>query len=800
MSNASSSPTPYEHSSTETKKVNTLPPALTQSEEERMTVLQSLGILNKDPIPLLDLLCDYAVNHFGVSTAAITLMDREKIVFKSVAGKIHPHEVDRNASFCNHVLAAHEEVFVIPDTALDPRFSSNPQVTGEPFIRFYAAALLTTTTAQSIGCLCLMDIKPGSLSKDQAKVLKSLAREVMQYLEGEKTKRELTRLLHLEKEVYNKLLLSSANLASAAPTFDEALQSMILHLDPKLGWLSARIRNMQTGGTTGIYYNPFLPEDPELPLLWNRLDTQPSHPRLEYPQTDFINSAPLRPEYSHLVVPVRIRERLVAVMEFLYPDHRNADPRIRDVFNLIAANLSIVAERELLTIDLKYKSEHDHNSGAANRELFVRRLDKILQEGGLIDNRKVILFCFDINGFQQINDDFGYEAGVEVLREITRRAAKICSGDDNLGRLVGGEFLLLMHEKGPFSTVESIIQRVSSTLSGDFQHGDASIDIRLSMGCVVLGSSEGSSAELIRRAEEAMHRVKSGLNTGVCIADEEVMREFLERRAMNRTVKEAVRNNRIQLYYQPIVELGTRKIVGAEALLRLMQQDGTVLEAKDFIDSMQKMRLLGQIDAWVISEVLTILKENKGFRDKVPDFFFSHNVTPEVISRLDFQEHFIRQVERSGAPGNGIHIEITERSMLPSNQVPSNQVPSNQVPSNQVLVQNLQAMKDHGIKVSLDDFGTGYSNLQIIAQYPVDIIKIDRSFLSGILPGDTVMNNLLRSITDIAKNFKCSMVAEGIEDPAQEKHLLGLGCTHGQGYLYGKPMPLKDLHALVMQQ
>ena len=109
-------------------------------------------------------------------------------------------------------------------------------------------------------------------------------------------------------------------------------------------------------------------------------------------------------------------------------------------------------------------------------------------------------------------------------------------------------------------------------------------------------------------------------------------------------------------------------------------------------------------------------------------------------------------------------------------------------------------MKDHGIKVSLDDFGTGYSNLQIIAQYPVDIIKIDRSFLSGILPGDTVMNNLLRSITDIAKNFKCSMVAEGIEDPAQEKHLLGLGCTHGQGYLYGKPMPLKDLHALVMQQ
>jgi len=795
MSNASSSPTPSEHSPAEQKNASALPPFLTQSEEEHLTVLQSLGILNKDPIPLLDLLCDYAVVHFGVTTAAITLMDRENVAFMSVAGKIHPREVDRNASFCTHALGAQEDVFVIPDTTLDQRFASNPQVIAEPFIRFYASALLRTTIGQPIGCLCIMDTKPGSLTEDQSAFLKSIAREVMQYLEGEKTKRELAHLLHLEKEVYNKLLLSSANLASAAPTFDEALQSMILHLDPKLGWLSARIRNMQTGGTTGIYYNPFLPEDPELPLLWNRLDTQPSHPRLEYPQTDFINSAPLRPEYSHLVVPVRIRERLVAVMEFLYPDHRNADPRIRDVFNLIAANLSIVAERELLNIDLKYKSEHDHNSGAANRELFVQRLDKILQEGSLLNNRKILLFCFDINGFQQINDDFGYEAGVEVLHEISRRAAKICSGDDNLGRLVGGEFLLLMHAREPFITVESIIQRVSSTLSGDFQYGDTSIDIRLSMGCVILGTAEGSSAELIRRAEEAMHRVKSGLNAGVCIADEQVMREFLQRRSMNRTVKDAVKNNRIQLYYQPIVELGTRRIVGAEALMRLIQQDGTVLEAKDFIDSMQKMRLLGQIDAWVISEVLTILKENTAFRQKVPDFFFSHNVTPEVICRLDFQEHFLAQVERSGAPGNGIHIEITEQSMLPSNQVPSNQVPSNQV-----LVKNLQAMKDHGIKVSLDDFGTGYSNLQIIAQYPVDIIKIDRSFLSGILPGDTVMNNLLRSITDIAKNFHCDMVAEGIEDPAQEEHLLGLGCTHGQGYLYGKPMPLKDLHALVMKQ
>ncbi len=770
-----------------------LPP--TPFEVERISVLESFDILNREPIQILDILCKYTATYCGVSTAAITLVDREKILIKSVTGEIRPPEVERDTSFCAHALTSEKEVFVIPDTLLDPRFASNPQVTEAPFIRFYASARLTTSIGQDIGCLCLMDTKPGTLTEDRAEFLSDMAKQVIKYLEGEKTKKELTRLLYLEKEVYNKLLLSSANLASAAPTFDEALQSMILNLDPKLGWLSARIRNMQTGGTTGIYYNPILPEDPELPLLWNRLDKQPSHPRLEVPQTDFINSAPLRPEYSHLVVPVRIRERLVAVMEFLYPDHRNADPRIRDVFNLIAANLSIVAERELLNLDLKYKSEHDYNSGAPNRELFVQRLDRILQEGSAMTNRKLTLFCFDINGFQAINDDFGYEAGVEVLREITRRAAKICSGDDTLARLVGGEFLLLIHEKEPYNSLELTIKRVTTALSGDFQYGDASIDIGLSMGCVVLGSAEGSSSELIRRAEEAMHRVKNGRNQEICIADDQVMIEYLQRRAMNRTVKDAVKNNRISLYYQPIVELASGRIVGAEALMRLKNQDGSVIEAKDFIESMQKMRLLGQIDAWVISEVLTILKENHGFREKIPEFYFSHNVTPEVICRSDFHEHFLAQIERSGTPENGIQIEITEQSIIPNNQIPNNQIPNNQI-----LINNLKSLKNHGIKVSLDDFGTGYSNLQIIALYPVDIIKIDRSFLSGILPGDPVMNNLLHSITDIAKNFGCSMVGEGIEHQAQSEHLLALGCTHGQGYLYGKPMPLKELHALVMKQ
>jgi diguanylate cyclase (GGDEF)-like protein len=759
-----------------------LNPPLPHFEEERLYLLNSFGILNEEPIPILDILTRYAAEFCDVPIAGISLVDRHKLVFKSITGDFDPVQCDRDSSFCAHALVAAEEPFVIPDTFLDPRFLANEQVTRKTPIRFYAGARLMTSSGHALGCFFLMDTKPVTLTPDRSAFLSSMASEAMRYLEGEKSKKELARLLHLEKEVYNKLLLATANLATSAPTFDEALHNMVINLDPKLGWLSARIRNMQTGGTTGIYYNPSLATDPELTLIWQRLDTEPSRPRSDMPHTDFINSAPLRPEYSHLVVPVRVRDRLIAVMEFLYPDHRNADPRIRDVFNLIAANLSIVAERELLNMDLKYKSEHDHISGAPNRELFIQRLNRILHEGSILTNRKIILFCFDINGFQSINDDYGYEAGVEILRELTKRAQRVCREDDMIGRLVGGEFLLLIYEKEPFTDLTTIIERVKSSLSGTYHLEEVQIDITLSMGCVVIGPAEGSPDELIRRAEEAMHLVKERTYKDVCIADEQVTRDSLERKSMNRRVEDAVRNNQLTLHYQPIVEMPYGRIVGAEALLRLGNQDGTLMKAAHFIDAMERMHLLEQVDAWVISEILLTLKNNPSILERIPNFYISHNITPAVIGRPSFHDHFISQISHSGIPSSAVRIEITEKALFPDNLY---------------LIKNIESLKQNGIGIALDDFGTGYSNLQIIAKYPIDTIKIDRSFLAGIVPGNSQINALLHSITDIAKNMGCSMVAEGIEQLEQAEHLLSLGCIYGQGYFYGKPMPLKELQALI---
>jgi diguanylate cyclase (GGDEF)-like protein len=778
-------PLPSSPSADEVRVSGAAFPALPDLEEARLDALKTMGILNKDPIPILEILCRFAVDFCGVSTAAITLVDRETVFFKALAGEMKLASTPREKSFCAHALLDENEIMVIPDTLLDPRFVENEQVTQEPFIRFYAGVRLMAANGHAIGCFCVMDTKPMILSDDQLSFLREMSRETINYLEGEKSKRELSRLLHLEKEVYNKLLLSTADLASSSPTFDEALHHIISHLDPQLGWLSARIRNMQTGGSTGIYYNPSLPEDREVPLIWKRLDAEPSRTQSEIPYSEFINSSPLRPEYTHLVVPVRVRDRLIAVMEFIYPDHRNADPRIRDVFNLIAANLSLVAERELLNLDLRFKSEHDSITGAPNRELFIQRFNRILLEASTMSNRRITLFCFEIDKFQSINVDYGYEFGEKILHELSRRAKSICTPDDMIGRLMGGEFLLLIHEQMPFETTTAVIEIVKNTLNGKYEIDDVSIDINLSIGCVILGGAEGTPEELIRRAEEAMHLVKEGAYQQVCIADEQVTKEAMKKRAMNRMVKDAVRNNDFTLFYQPIVEIPSGKIVGAEALLRLINMDGSHLEAKYFIEAMERMNLLEHVDAWVISEILLIIKNNPGILEKIPNFYFSHNVTPGVISRPDFDNHFLKQIIESKVPPSSLQIEITEQALLPDNQF---------------VFENITEMRRAGIKIALDDFGMGTSNLWIITKYPVDVIKIDRTFLQGIIPRNNSLNSLLSSITDIAKNFGCTMIAEGVEQPVQSEHLINLGCTYAQGYLYGKPMPLNELQALIAKQ
>lgn len=751
-------------------------------ENARLACIESFGIFNHDKLPLLDIFVEHAAILCGTSMAAITLMGRNTLLFKSSYG-LNLKEINRAGSLCESCIRSKKSFLLISDATKDPLYKENLLVTGTPLIRFYASVPLITKRGFAIGCFAVMNPKPIEFDDTKLELLKTLAQEIVDSLEKERMLKESERMLFLEKNVYNKLLKSTANLASMAPNFDTALSDLMASLDPNLGWLSARIRNMQTGGTTGIFYNPDIPDDPEIPLLWQKLDRQPSHPTRDIPSTDFINSAPLRPEYSHLSVPVRIRERLVALIELIYPDHRKTDSRIQEIFNLMAANLAVVAERELVNVELRYKALHDPISGAATRELFMQRLTETLDTIVTENTSEPILFCLDVDQFQAINDDFGYEFGVHLLVKIRERAERLCRDGDFIGRVVGAEFLMLLNQTKGAGDIQSLLRRVEAVLNEQYTVGETNINIHFSIGCVVLSDPQVLPEEIIRRAEEGMRLVKKGNHVGICIADEKILHEFQKRRFIDRKVREAVGTNRLTIYYQPIVEIETSRVIGAEALLRMVEKNGSILEAGEFIDGLERTRLLSRVDEWALSEAIHCLTDHRGIFSSIPGFYFSLNFSPEALTKEDFYDRFISQIQNSGIPHSSLHIEITEKALLPHNRN---------------VLENLRKLRDSEILISIDDFGTGYSNLALLRDFPIDTIKIDRSFLPTIGKDNLISRSpVLEAIAGIAKHFGYKMIAEGIEEPGQLAVLREIGCQFVQGYLYGHAMPLSDFLELL---
>jgi diguanylate cyclase (GGDEF)-like protein len=746
------------------------------SEEQRIARLLGFEILDTGNDPKLDRLTRLASIICDVPAAMISLIDRNRQWFKSVYG-LPIRETPRDISFCAHAIIDPDRIFVVPDTTKDPRFATNPLVTESPYIRFYAGAPLVTEDRIPIGTFCVVDYKPKQLNEHQLEALQKLSEIAMDMIDVHRSNTKLTRLLHLEKEVYSRLLRSSADLVTTAPTFDEALNFLMSHLDENLGWLTARIRNMQTGGTTGISYNKSLPFDPELPMIWQKIDSDPKGAAEIHSHTRFVSTAPLRPEYSYLAVPIRLRDRLVALIELIYPDHRKVEKRIQEIFDLMASNLAIVAERELVLIDLQHQATHDNLTGAANRPVIMKGLEKAIRESEATSPDSILLF-FDIDGFKEVNDNFGHDTGDRLLIDITKRLNGICRSNDLLGRLSGDEFVLLARGIDVEEGLGPLLERIQKTLSTSFMIGELEIRVNASIGCAVIADPDLTANELLRRAEEAMYLVKTGERKGFCIADEEVIRSFGIKRALDRKVKDAFQNNRFFAVFQPIVDLRTEAIAGFEALMRILDRNGKVMEASEFMQTIQRTRYLPQLDDYVLAETLRTFRtdstkhfmETEGFR-------FSVNIGSAILSSKGYAMNCLNQLSKSNLSPQNLMLEIIESSLLQPSPT---------------VISNLTTLREQGVAIALDDFGTGYSNLQQLSTLPVDIIKIDKEFIHGIAKGDITRNSLLGAIMDIGKNLGYEIIAEGVEEKTEADYLKSIGCHYAQGYYFGKPSPIAE--------
>lgn len=758
-----------------------VPPAMHPREEDRIARLLGYDILDTEPDVIFDRLTKMAATLTGSPIALVSLVDRNRQWVKSRYG-IELTESTREDSFCGHTILDADRMMIVPDSLHDPRFEHNPFVTGEPHIRFYAGVPLHNGDGLPIGSFCIIDRRPRELNAEQSRSLEDLARIAMDYIEVHRSNRDLTKLLQREKEVYNRLLKMSAEMTTEAPTFDSALRNITENLDPELGWLSCRISNLISGGSTITRTNPLLPPDPEIDRLWQEIDFHTGERNREVTRTEFISAGLRRPEYAHLIVPVRIRGKKMAMIEMIYPDHRRLDTRVKEVFDLLAVNLSIIAERELINLDLQHKATHDALTGAVNRSLFLDELGKAIAEVDELDPDSALLFL-DLDGFKEVNDNFGHQTGDRLLVEVTERLRGICRERDLLGRLSGDEFVLLMRGIRPSQDLEPLLRRIQRNLSQPFMLGDLEIRVGSSIGAAVLDKRDLKTAELLRRSEESMYLVKNGERKGYCIADAAIIREFSDRLALDHRIHQAVFERRLLLHFQPIVDLMTGELTGAEALLRVHDKDGSILNAVDFISSLERIRLMPDVDEWVFAETIRILKRHLGIFSSIPGFRISLNVSPAILSTIEYASHSLSRIKAAGIPPTMIRLEIVENHLDTGNKS---------------LLRNIDLFRSEGLKIAIDDFGTGYSNLQHLTSIPCDTLKIDRMFLNGHPSGDARNNELLAAMINLGKNLGYSLIAEGIENQDQVTRLLALGCNQGQGYLFGRAMPIEEFIEYVL--
>jgi diguanylate cyclase (GGDEF)-like protein len=757
-----------------------VPPPYHPREEERIARLLGYDILDTEPDIIFDRLTAMAAEITGSPIALISLVDRNRQWVKSHYG-INLKESPRQDSFCGYTILDAEKMFVVPDSLKDPRFEHNPFVTGDPHIRFYAGIPLQNGDGLPIGSFCVIDRQPREITAAQTASLRNLAQITMDYLEVHRSNRNLTRLLQREKEVYNRLLNMSAEIAREPHSFETALQCIMDHLDPELGWLSCRTSNLMRDGTSVIRANPRLPKDPEIELLWNEINSYREKENPEVAKTEFITAGPKRPEYAYLVVPIWVAGKKVARIELIYPDHRRMDSRIKEVFDLMALNLSVIAERELVNVDLQYRALHDPLTGAVNRTLILDELCKAIDQADPLHPDSVLLYL-DLDGFKEVNDKFGHQIGDRLLVEVTGRLRGFCRENDTLGRLSGDEFVVLFRGLHISKDLEPILKRIQRNLSQSFMLGDLEIRITTSIGAALLDRRGLTTSELLRRSEEAMYLVKNGERKGYCIADSEIIQRFRKRVDLDRMIQAAVFGKRLQLHFQPIVNIGTAEICSAEALLRVVDENGTILMASEFMDSLDRIRLLPDVDEWVLAEAIRILQQHLRIFSSIAGFRISLNVNPATLYTHSYASNVLSRIKSACIPPSMLRLEIIENHLDTTNAS---------------LIENLLLLRSAGVQIAVDDFGTGYSNLQHLTSIPFDTIKMDRMFLKGIPSEKLESIDLLAAIINLGRDLGYSIIAEGIESQEQADHLLSLGCHYGQGYLYGKSMPIEEFIAYV---
>ncbi len=437
----------------------------------------------------------------------------------------------------------------------------------------------------------------------------------------------------------------------------------------------------------------------------------------------------------------------------------------------IVLNCRDISERKAFEEQLTHQAFHDPVTGLANRALFAERVRHAIARTRR-EHQSVAVVFLDLDDFKTINDSLGHAAGDEVLVEVAKRLATSIRATDTAARFGGDEFALLLEDIEGVQEAADTADRVLEALALPLPVAHKELSLRCSIGISVVSESTPAGAEeLIRDADAAMYRAKRDGKGSYRLFEPEMHQGVLARLELRTDLQRAIATEQLELYYQPVVRIQDASISGVEALLRWRHPERGMIPPDQFIPLAEETGLIIPIGRWVLREGC---RHARRMRSTVPggaDLTMSINLSVKQLQHSDVIADVRDAVEEAGIEPSALTLEITETVLMADTEL---------------AVTRLQELKALGVNLALDDFGTGYSSLSYLSRFPVDILKMDRSFLrEGATPE---MSGLASAVLALGSTLNLDVVAEGIERPEQWTSLQDLGCEFGQGFYFARPM------------
>jgi diguanylate cyclase (GGDEF)-like protein/PAS domain S-box-containing protein len=431
---------------------------------------------------------------------------------------------------------------------------------------------------------------------------------------------------------------------------------------------------------------------------------------------------------------------------------------------------------------LRYSASHDSLTNLWNRAFFVERLKQAIIQCQEQKGYHFSVLFLDLDGFKFINDSLGHGSGDQLLISIAKRLKLCLRNGDVLARLGGDEFTILLENVESLGEIQEIAERVLQALKKPFNLEGNQIFTGSSIGIVQSSSEYLLPSEVLRDADTAMYRAKQQGKGCYVVFDATMRTDALRRLKLQTDLRWAIELNQFQLHYQPIIDLETGEISGFEALLRWKHPHEGFISPAEFIPVAEEAGLIVDIGEWVLGEACRQLYQWKQKFNCHPRLRMSVNLssqqfTPDLSQKID------RILNETQVSGGELKLEITETALMSDPQL---------------AITTLNELKNRNIKLCIDDFGTGYCSLGYLHQFPVDILKIDRSFVSQMFL-DENKRELVKVIVTLAHSLGMDAIAEGIESKDQLYQLKSLQCQYGQGYYFSKPLNAQEAEQLLHQ-